>query len=112
MIKDKIGPEAELSSSYYEAATNRDILIRLQNTIKTRQIELEDYEAALKTVLAMRALDPGEYRLLLDEGVLSARTNRPQEASIALEDYIAAAPYDQDRREAAMLLQQVQQSLN
>lgn len=111
LVKDALGAGAELSATYYEPASNRETLIRLQNNIKIRQIENEDYESALRTVEGMRALDPGEYRLLLDEGVLCARVNRIQDAIDALEKYIVAAPRDRGRHEAALLLQQLKQSL-
>jgi regulator of sirC expression with transglutaminase-like and TPR domain len=112
LVKQALGPAAELSASYYEAADNRTILIRLQNNIKLRRIEAEDYDGALRIVNAMRAIDPAEYRLLLDQGVLAARTNRLQEAIEALETYIAKAPGDRDRQEAAVLLRQLKDSLN
>lgn len=111
LVKKTLGPGAELSADYYEAADNRTILIRLQNNIKLRRIEAEDYEGALRTVEAMRAIAPDEYRLWLDAGVLCARTGRLQDAIIALESYIARAPGDRDRREAAMLLDQIRETL-
>ena len=109
IVKRALGPKAELSVSYYGPATNRAILIRLQNIVKTRQIEAEDYEGALQSVLAMRAIDREEYRLLLDQGVLCARLGITAEAVAALEQYIERAPASRsrDRHEAAMLLQQL-----
>lgn len=112
LIKQSLGPEAELSATYYEPAGNRTILIRLQNNIKMRRIEAEDYEGALSVVEAMRAIDPAEYRLLLDAGVLYARTHRLQQAIVALEDYVAKAPDPRDQHEAALLLQQIRESLH
>ncbi len=112
IVKQTAGPKAELSAAYFKAATNRDILIRLQNNIKYRLIDGEDYEAALKIVDVMRLIAPEEYRLLLDAGVLSARTERPRAAIDFLEDYIRLAPADRDRQEAAILLQQLKESLN
>lgn len=112
LVKKTLGPQAELSVDYYEPADNRTILVRLQNNIKLRLIEAEDYEGALKAVQAMRAIDPEEYRLLLDAGVLYARTNRLQDAIKTLESYIAKAPGDRDRREAAALLDQLRDTLN
>ncbi len=104
LLKKTLGPEAELSSTYFEPVTARQILIRLQNNIKIRMIENEDYEGALNAVENMRALDPQEYRLLLDEGVLCARTGRAYAAMAALEEYIKRVPGDRDRYDAQMLL--------
>ncbi|MGB4106520.1 MAG: transglutaminase-like domain-containing protein [Alphaproteobacteria bacterium] len=111
-VKQVRGPDAELSADYFNAAPNRDILMRLQNNIKYRQIEGEDYTGALHTVEAMRLIDAGEYRLLLDAGVLYARTGQNMPAIAALEEYIKKAPKDRDRHDAAMLLQDLKNSLS
>jgi regulator of sirC expression with transglutaminase-like and TPR domain len=111
VLKQNAGPKAELLASYFEPLSNREILIRLQNTVKSRQIEMEDYEGALRTVELMRGIDPGEYRLLLDAGVLYARTERLEAAIDALEEYISKAPNDRDRHDAAMFLQQIRDKL-
>lgn len=112
LLKKTLGPTAELSSSYYEPVTVRQILIRLQNNVKIRLIETEDYEGALGVVETMRAIDPREYRLLLDEGVLCARTGRAQAAMIALQEYIKLAPDQRDRYDAQVLLEHIRGTVN
>lgn len=112
LLKTLIGPNAELSNDYFNPADNRTILIRLQNNIKIRQIEHEDYKSALLTVESMRAIAPNEYRLLLDAGVLYARTNSLTNATNALEEYIEKAPDQRDRQEAAILLQEIRSTIN
>ncbi|MCC7305425.1 MAG: transglutaminase family protein [Alphaproteobacteria bacterium] len=111
MIKRLRGAGAELSADYFAPASNRSILIRLQNNIKYRQIGDEDYAGALQTVEGMRFIDPNEFRLLLDAGVLYARTGHPEKAVAALEDYIKRAPNPRDRHDAALLLQELQDQL-
>ena len=112
LIKKTVGAHAELSATYFEPSRNRDILIRLQNNLKFRQIENEDYDNALKTVETMRSIDPDEYRLLLEAGVLYARVGQSLAAIDNLERYITLAPDNQDRHEASMLLQDLRTSLN
>jgi len=112
LLKKTMGPSAELSATYYEPVTARQILIRLQNNVKIRLIEGEDYEGALRAVETMRAIDPGEYRLLLDEGVLCARTGRAQAAMDALEEYIKLAPDQRDRHDALVLLEHIRATVN
>jgi len=112
MLKEIIGPQAELSSDYYEAALNREVLIRMQNNIKLRQIEGEDYEGALNTINIMQLLDPKEYRLLFDAGVLYARTHQVKAAIDALEDYIDLAQNFDDKQDAILLLGEIKNSLN
>lgn len=112
LLKQVLGEQAELSIDYFKAATNRQILIRLQNNIKSRQIEMEDYEGALRTVEDMRRIDPQEYRLLLDAGVLYARAHKPDDAIAALEEYIKLAPDARDRRDAELLLRQIRETVS
>jgi regulator of sirC expression with transglutaminase-like and TPR domain len=112
LLKTLVRPDAELAASYYEPATKRDLLIRLQNNIKLRQIEDENYTEAVKTVERMQAIDPEEYRLLFDAGVLYARTNQVMPAIESLEKYIDRTPYQADKQDALALLQQIRDSLN
>lgn len=111
IVKQALGAEAELAAGYYEPVSNREILVRLQNQIKLRQIEDEDYEAALETVEIMRLIAPDEYRLLFDAGVLYSRTGHPQKAIAALDDYIRAVPHDRDRRDAVRLLREIRETM-
>ena len=111
LVKKSLGERAELSANYYEAVTNKACLVFLQNNIKLYQIAIEDYEGALATVRTIEIIDPEEYRILLDMGVLCARTSRFQEAIFALERYIKKAPEGRDRHEAAMLLREIQMNL-
>lgn len=111
-VKRALGPQAELLAAYYEPAGNREILLRFQNNVKNLQVEMEDYEAALKTVMAMRRFAPHDYRLLLDAGVLYARTGQPAAAIEALGRYVKEAPDPADRRDAELLLRQLNETLN
>ena len=112
LLKTLVSPDAELTADYYEASSKRDMLIRMQNNIKLRLIEGEDYLGAVKTVEVMRRIDPEEHRLLLDAGVLYARTNQAMAAIDALEEYIERAPSLADKEEALILLQQIRAHLN
>lgn len=116
LVKTALGERVELSAQYFEPAGNRETLMRLQNNIKHRQIEAEDYEAALVTVQRMLKIDPDEYRLLLDAGVLYAKAEQNGAAIEALEDYILKVPkaqvYQGETREAELLLAEIRGRLN
>lgn len=112
LLKTRLGDNAELSADFYEPISHRSVLIRLQNNIKLRLIEVGDYKKALETVEIMRRIDPDEYRLLLDAGVLYARTGQPKRAIPLLEDYITKSPNTRDREEAALMLRQLKDNLN
>lgn len=109
LIKQVEGPNAELDQAYYRTADKRQILVRLQNNIKNRQIAAEDYEAALDTVIATEYLAPDEYRLLLDKGVLLAKNEQSSEAIETLERYMTLTPYAEDRADARMFIEQIHQ---
>lgn len=112
ILKKMLGAEAELSSNYYEPASNRDILVRLHNNIKLRMIEAEHYAQALHSVQVMQKIMPDEYRLDLDAGVLQARLEQPMAAISSLQSYIDACPNPQDRAEAQGLIAQIQGQIN
>ncbi|GJL85030.1 MAG: hypothetical protein DHS20C02_08050 [Micavibrio sp.] len=112
LVKKALGEHAELSSDYHDPMPNKNILIRLQNNIKLRQIEMEDYKGALQTVEMMRLIAPEEYRLFLDAGVLYAKLEQLDSAVDALESYIEQAPDARDRADAAQLLAQIKESLH
>ncbi len=111
-LKETLGEDAELESHFFDPLDNRGILIGLQNNIKFRKIALEDYQGALEIVETMRLIDPNEYRLLLDAGVLYAKLGESKAAIGVLDDYIAKAPYGHDRHEAERLLLELKRALN
>ncbi|OFW87454.1 MAG: hypothetical protein A3B66_04445 [Alphaproteobacteria bacterium RIFCSPHIGHO2_02_FULL_46_13] len=111
LIKRALGEKAELSSSFYQEASNREILLRLQNNIKYRQIETEHYDDALDTVTTMRLFAPNEYRLLLDDGVLKARLNKTDEAIQSIRDYLEVVTDPRDKYDAQVLLRTLENRL-
>jgi regulator of sirC expression with transglutaminase-like and TPR domain len=112
LLKKVRGNNAELSADFYKPCTNRDTLIRLENNVKLRLIDAEEYEAALKVIEAMQWLDPNEYRLLLDAGVLYAKTGQRRLAADVLEKYIALAPNARDRKDAEAILRQIKDTVH
>ncbi len=110
LLKKTRGPYAELRADYYQAVDIKDILIRLENNIKFRQIEMEDYEEALKTIEIMQIIDPEEYRLLFDAGVLHAKLGQAKKAISLLESYIDKTPHARDKDDAVKILNQLRLS--
>lgn len=109
IVKSRLGRGAELSASYFVPIGNRDWLVRMQNIVKLRLIEGGDYVGALECVERMRVLCPDEFRLLLDAGVLYAKTHKTDAAIEALEGYIVRAGDARDRRDATLLLNQLRE---
>lgn len=111
ILKRTVGDKAELSHLYYTPVPRREILLRLENNLKTRLIANEDYAHAARIVDAMRALAPAEYRLYLDAGVLQAKLGNYRAAADALETYIEKTPDARDRYDAAQLLDQIREMI-
>ncbi len=112
LLKRALGDKAELSSSFYQEASNREILLRLQNNIKYRQIETEHYDEALATVTVMRLFAPQEYRLMLDDGVLKARLGQTDMAVQSIRDYLAVVQDPRDKYDAEVLLRTLEDRLH
>ncbi len=104
LVKGRLGKEAELSFEYIDGMDVRSSLVHLCNLLKTRRIEMGEYEKALDIIERMRVLKPSEYRLLFDAGVLYARTGQIDKAKACLGAYIEKTPNPYDRYEAKALL--------
>ncbi|MDD9899701.1 MAG: transglutaminase-like domain-containing protein [Alphaproteobacteria bacterium] len=107
LLKSIAGKKAELAHEYYETVTSRDALIRLQNNLKARLIETEEYAQAILVIETMEALGPGEYRTLFDKAVLYVKVGQHKQALTALDDYIAKNPNAQDQQYAKLLAAEI-----
>lgn len=112
LVKQALGPNAELKPEYYEAVSNRAILLRLQNNIKLRQLEKRQFSEALFTLETMRNIAPNEASLLFESGQLYANTDQPQAAINMLSMYLETAPPHYERSRANQLLQKLKSRLH
>ena len=107
ILKNIVGKQAELAHQYYEPATDRDILVRLQNNLKRRLIEGEDYATAASVLETMRAFAPRERRAYFDEGVLRAKLGQTERAVELLSAYIDKTTDVREKQKAQRLLEQI-----
>lgn len=108
LIKRVSGPSAELRADYYAPLSRRGMVIRLQNNIKLRLIEHADYAGAIRVLETMRVIDPDEYRVLFDLGVLYEKLGEAARAVACLTDYLdLLPPRHPNRREAQDLLEMI-----
>jgi len=107
LLKSIIGKNAELSHNFYDPVSNREILLRLENNLKKRLIDGEDYAQAIIAAEAIEAFSPQEYRTYLDKGVLYAKLGQNSQAITALEAYIEKTPHAKEKQQALRLLQQI-----
>jgi len=112
ILKNIMGDDAELSANYYDPCTNREILLRLQNNIKYRLIDAENYDDALGIVDTMTWVAPDDYRLCLDKAVLMARLDQTKGAIDNIKIYLNHVSDPIDKSEAEAFLYQLQSQLN
>jgi regulator of sirC expression with transglutaminase-like and TPR domain len=112
MLKAMSGGGAELAPDHYAAVSDRDILLRLQNNVKLRQLRADDAVGAARTLQAMRLIAPAEPELGRELGLLQARLGNLGAAIAALESYLASGADDRLRHQTAIVLQQIRNRLN
>jgi regulator of sirC expression with transglutaminase-like and TPR domain len=111
-IKVFVGNHAELSPALYAEANNREILLRVQNNIKVRQLRDKNLDDALETIEAMLLFAPGESKLWREAGLLYARIDNVKQAVAALEEYMRLDSADSARYSITNLLQELRARLN
>ncbi len=107
ILKDKLGPSAELKPEYYTPVGTRDVLLRLQNNLKLRFIRTGMDEAAAEVLEGMLLLEPTRAALWREFGLVLARLGEENRAIIALENYLTLANGDAGCHQAAMLVEQL-----
>ena len=112
LLKAMLGAEAELEAGHHAPVGTRDVLLRLQNNIKSRALQQQDAERAHRALAAMLLLAPALAGLHLEMAVLEAHRGN---LGAALERAGAAerlAADDGVRARAALLRQQLGRRLN
>jgi regulator of sirC expression with transglutaminase-like and TPR domain len=112
LLKAAAGPNSELTPGHYIEVSDRDVLLRLQNNLKARLLQVQDHERALKVIETMLMLAPDLAELWREAGMLHRHLGNMRAAGAALEQYIVRAPEGLARHQAAAILQQLRAQLN
>jgi regulator of sirC expression with transglutaminase-like and TPR domain len=112
LLKAMAGQDAELTPRHYAPVPDRDVLLRLQNNIKSRLLQAGRAEPALRIVQTMLLLAPDLPGLWHEAGMLNARLGNIRAAVEGLQEFVARAPESGARHQAAALLQQLRSKLN
>lgn len=112
LLKAMAGQEVELMPEHYAAVADRDVLLRLQNNLKSRLLQAGRHERALRVVETMLLLAPDLAELWHEAGLLNARLGNMRASANALEEFILRAPDGTSRHQAAAILQQLKSKLN
>src|SRR5262244_332655 len=112
LLKAAAGRDSELSPEHYEAVSDRDVLLRLQNNLQARLLQSQQHERALMVVQTMIMLASDLAELWREAGMLHRHLGNSRAAGAALEQYVVRAPDGAARHQAAAILQQLRAQLN
>lgn len=107
LVKITLGEAAELKPDYYNALSNRDVLLRLQNNLKLRYTRTGMDDAASEVLESMLLLAPERATLWREFGLTLARLGEEHRAIIALENYLTLSGDDPLRGQAVSLVEQL-----
>lgn len=112
LLKATRGRDTELSPEHYAPASNRDILIRLQNNKKVRLLKAERVAEALAVVEDMLVFAPASDALWHEAGVLHIHLGNLRAALLALEQCRELTASPQDKHRVAQLIGELRNRLN
>jgi regulator of sirC expression with transglutaminase-like and TPR domain len=106
------GRDNQLLPEHYAPVSDREVLLRLQNNVKSRLLQAQRFEQALVVTETMLMLAPDLGELWHEAGLLYARLGNLRAAVNALKEFVARAPDGLARHQAAATLQQLSAQLN
>ncbi|TAK98191.1 MAG: tetratricopeptide repeat protein [Rhodospirillaceae bacterium] len=112
LLKVVAGQSVELDAGHYKAVSNRDILLRLQNNVKTRRLDLGMVEDALEALTRMQILNPDQPALWREAGLMHMRLGRLKHAIEAFETFVARAADGPDRQKIAQVVGELRERLH
>ena len=104
--------DASLRPGHYQSVSNRSILLRLQNNIKSRAVQHRRFDRAAELVERMLLFAPVEAALWRELGVLQVACGRVKDAIRSVEHYHNMIRDKELRNDATMLLQKIKSRLN
>ncbi|NQV57025.1 MAG: hypothetical protein HQ503_14290, partial [Rhodospirillales bacterium] len=96
--------------AHIRSVSDRQVLLRLENNIKSRALGADDLDRAIDVLETMRLIAPGAFELVEELALLEIRANRLPQAREVLEAYKDAA--GADREAAENLLRTIRNMLN
>ncbi|MEQ9556005.1 MAG: transglutaminase-like domain-containing protein [Rhodospirillales bacterium] len=112
MLKTMAGADAELHPRYLSEMTARQVVLRLEDNIRVRQMQRGELADAADTLSLMLLIAPDAGHLWREAGMVNARLDRVASAVAALEEYLKRAPGEENGYEASLLLQELRAKLN
>ncbi len=111
LLKVGAGLGSELSPEQYREISNREILLRLENSLKVRHLRAERFDEALRVIETMLLFAPETSSLWREAGMIHARLDHVREAILALEEFLRLDTSTESRYSASILLQDLRSRL-
>ncbi len=112
LIKRTLGPSADLLPEHLMQVGKRDVLIRLQNNLKSRALAEGEVEQALNVLKRMTMIAPQDASLHLERGALESELGRLSAASESLSTCLRLSENDNLRARAEKALSALRRRLN
>jgi regulator of sirC expression with transglutaminase-like and TPR domain len=112
LLKAMQGAEAELTAEHYSPVSDRDVLLRLQNNVKLRLIQMDQPGKAAATVEAMLLFAPRLHGLWREAGLMHMHAGNLGHAIAAFEAYLERETDGEMRRQVSAHLQRLRRQLN
>ncbi len=115
LMQKVLGADAELSPAHFDPVSDRDVLLRLENNVRVRLLQREDWLGTALSLGRMLAIAPDRPELLFEAGQLNARLDKRRAAIAAFQRFLDVEAGQVDsglRRRASALLQELRRGLN
>ncbi len=112
LIKRVEGPKAELRPGVLQAMGSRDVLLRLQNNIKTRRLQQGDLAGALAGAEDMLLIAPDYSALWREAALINQRLDRVGAALRCFERFLKLVPQGEAASRARAAMEELRSRLN
>jgi regulator of sirC expression with transglutaminase-like and TPR domain len=112
LLKRVEGPRAELRPDLLRPMTTREVLMRLQNNIRTRCLGAGELESALACVEDTLRFAPGSAALWREAGLMNQRLDRVTAALQCFERFLALVPEGESAGRARVMMDELRSRLN
>jgi len=115
LTRKVLGPNAQPNPSYYDPVADRQVLLRLQNNIRLRLVQRQDWAGAMRVVDRMLAIGPDQSVLQYEAGQINVRLDKRRAAIASFERFLLlddGTAQPEMRQHATDLLQELRRGLN
>jgi regulator of sirC expression with transglutaminase-like and TPR domain len=112
LLKQFQGAGAELEPRHYAAITDREILLRLENNLKTRALQKSDPERAATILKRMTLIAPQAAGAWRELGLVEMHIGNIKRAVNAFETFLTLSTDGKDVEKTVALLKRLKGSLN